>query len=297
MNFHRECNCKPQALNCLAAKEWLKCQLGVWTFKYDSTDMRDKTKHPATFPVSLPAKIIELMTHKGELVVDPFVGSGSTLLACNQLMRNCVGFDINPKYVELASGRIPPPSMYSQAKQVVVCADSMDAKDHLSPETVKLVMTSPPYSDQLNRKRKAKSNRGDRNSRAALARIGKVEQYSQDPRDLGTMGFRAFSTRMTEMFSRMLPLMTADGQCVINIGDMYVDGTSIPLHIHVINAIEAAGFEYRNTIIWDKLRMIQKTGIFGYPSNFITIGGSFEYILHFRVPKKVRKPFETNQAT
>jgi len=77
----------------MSAKEWIKAQIGVWQFYYESRDIRDKNLHPATYPISLAKKCIELFTHRGELVVDPFVGSGTTLVAARDVNRNCVGFD------------------------------------------------------------------------------------------------------------------------------------------------------------------------------------------------------------
>ena len=85
----------------MTAKEWLKSQIGVWQFYYEGRDIRDKTLHPATFPISLAKKVIELFSHQGQLVLDPFVGSGTTLIAANDLNRNCVGFDLQAHYVEL----------------------------------------------------------------------------------------------------------------------------------------------------------------------------------------------------
>lgn len=76
--FHRVCNCKPTHINCQTPKEWIKSQLGVWQFNYERRDIRDKTMHPATFPISLARKVIDLFSHSGELVLDPFVGSGTT---------------------------------------------------------------------------------------------------------------------------------------------------------------------------------------------------------------------------
>jgi len=80
----RTCDCKPTHINCMTAKEWLKSQLGVWQFFYEKRDIRDKKIHPATFPISLSKKVIELFTHAGELVLDPFVGSG-TMFNCLML--------------------------------------------------------------------------------------------------------------------------------------------------------------------------------------------------------------------
>jgi DNA modification methylase len=105
INSSRTCDCKPTNINCMTAKEWLKSQIGVWQFYYEGRDIRDKTIHPATFPVSLAKKVIELFTHQGELVLDPFVGSGTTLIAANDLNRNSVGFDLQASYIELMGNR------------------------------------------------------------------------------------------------------------------------------------------------------------------------------------------------
>ncbi|MDW8122475.1 MAG: DNA methyltransferase [Armatimonadota bacterium] len=75
----RLCQCPPNYLSCLPPKEWMKAQLGVWRFTYEKRDIRDKEVHPATFPIGLAKRVIEVFTHRGELVLDPFVGRGTTL--------------------------------------------------------------------------------------------------------------------------------------------------------------------------------------------------------------------------
>ena len=91
----KTCTCPENHLNCMNAKEWLKSQIGVWQFTYEKRDIRNKNVHPATFPISLARKVIELFTHEGELVLDPFAGSGTTLLAAQDINRNCVGIDLH----------------------------------------------------------------------------------------------------------------------------------------------------------------------------------------------------------
>ena len=88
---NRICDCGATNINCLTAKDWLKNQLGVWQFNYESRDIRDKSLHPATFPISLAKRVITLFSHEGELVLDPFVGSGTTLVAARDTNRNAVG--------------------------------------------------------------------------------------------------------------------------------------------------------------------------------------------------------------
>jgi DNA modification methylase len=58
-------------------------------------------KHPATFPVQLPAEYIKAMTNEGDSVIEPFGGSGSTLIACEQLNRKCYMCEIDPRYCDV----------------------------------------------------------------------------------------------------------------------------------------------------------------------------------------------------
>src|SRR3990170_1548356 len=134
----RTCDCPPNHLNCLTPKEWLKDQIGVWQFYYEGRDIRDKNLHPATFPISLSKKIIELFTHEGELVLDPFVGSGTTLVAARDLNRNAVGFDLQAQYVDICERRLgEQANLFNRAAaQIAVQDDARNISEYLEPETV-----------------------------------------------------------------------------------------------------------------------------------------------------------------
>jgi len=106
IGYRKTCNCSARHINCMTAKQWLKSQIGVWQFNYETRDIRDKSVHPATFPISLAKQVIELFTHKGELIVDPFVGSGTSLVAVRDRNRNAIGFDLNKGYIGLCEQRI-----------------------------------------------------------------------------------------------------------------------------------------------------------------------------------------------
>jgi DNA modification methylase len=277
----RTCDCKPTHINCLTAKEWIKCQLGVWQFNYEKRDVRDKNLHPATFPISLAKKVISLFTHEGELVLDPFVGSGTTLVAAQDLNRNAVGFDLQEKYVDLCEERLRTNNLFNQAQQVAVQDDALYIPEYLEPESVSLIWTSPPYANLLNRKRKNKSRRGNERKNE---QFGKVEQYSQDPRDLGTMTIEQYTVAMGEIFENLLPLLKLRGHCVINVPDMWWKNQRITIHIAIVEELRKRGYELRNTIIWDRTNIVNRIGIFGWPSNYITMGTTFEYLLDFWRP-------------
>ena len=147
IDTNRTCSCAPNNLNCLTANEWLKSQIGVWQFFYESRDIRDKNLHPATFPISLAKKVISLFTHEGELVLDPFVGSGTTLVAAQDLNRNSVGFDLQEKYIELCAKRLISNNLFNHAQQVAIQDDALHILNYLEPGSVSLIWTSPPYAN------------------------------------------------------------------------------------------------------------------------------------------------------
>ena len=140
-------------------------------------------------------------------------------------------------------------------------------------------MTSPPYANLLNRKRKNKSRRDRKNDQ-----LGKVEQYSQDARDLGTMTLDRYTTSMGDIFAALLPLLRPKAHCVVNVPDMWWENERITIHVALIEELRCRGYELRNIIIWDRTNIVNRIGIFGWPSNYITMGVTFEYLLDFWKP-------------
>jgi len=80
--------------------EWSK---SIWNFSADSAT---RIGHPAPFPEELPCRLIEFYSYQGDVILDPFIGSGSTAIAALKLKRHYIGYEISPKYVNLAEKRI-----------------------------------------------------------------------------------------------------------------------------------------------------------------------------------------------
>ena len=278
----RLCDCRSNHLNCMTAKDWSRSQVGLWEFYYTKEDIRDKDIHPATYPLSLPAKCIELFTHRGELVLDPFVGSGSTLLAARGLRRNAVGFDLNCDYIELSNSRLKESASNHDTQQIAICDDALNIPKYFEEETISLCVTSPPYANILTRARLNKSIRAEQRKNKHYKQ---VQQYSDDPRDLGTMAHDEYREKLTDIYRGLLPLLKPRGNCIINVNDVWWENKRYPTHIYVYHALEKAGFELRNILIWDKRNLVNNVGIFGWPNNFIKMSVTFEYIMHFWKPE------------
>lgn len=84
--------------------EFMEATLDVWDIPPAHAS---RVGHPAPFPVELPARLIQLYTYERDLVLDPFMGSGTTLVAAVEANRRAVGYDIDPAYVDLTRARLP----------------------------------------------------------------------------------------------------------------------------------------------------------------------------------------------
>jgi len=280
INFIKTCSCPENHINCLTAKDWVRNQVAIWEFFYEKRDIRDKNIHPAVFPIALPKKCIQLFTHKGELVLDPFVGIGTTLIAARDLDRNAIGFDLNQKYVDFTQERLGQLKIdyEDNTKQNAICDDAINISKYLKKNTISLSVTSPPYANMLNHKRLNKSIRGDLRKNI---HFNKIQQYSNNPRDLGTMNPKEYSEALSQIYKGILPLLKPKAHCIINVNDLWENNHRYPTHSYIIEAMEKVGYELRNIIIWDKRKLVNRVGIFGWPNNYITLSTTFEYILDF----------------
>lgn len=87
----------------ITKREFMEWTNGVWNFSGES---KKRIGHPAPFPVELPRRCVRLFTFVNDTVLDPFLGSGSTLIACAQTNRRGIGIEIDRNYCELAKQRL-----------------------------------------------------------------------------------------------------------------------------------------------------------------------------------------------
>ena len=84
-------------------EEFMESTLSIWNI---NPARAKKIGHPAPFPVELPQKFINLYSYKDDLILDPFIGSGTTAIAAKNLNRNFVGYEIEQEYINIANNRL-----------------------------------------------------------------------------------------------------------------------------------------------------------------------------------------------
>ncbi len=94
---------KDKMKSTMSKNDFVELTKSVWAFNAESAT---KVGHPAPFPVELPARCIKLYTFEEEVVLDPFMGSGTTAVASIELNRHFVGYDIDREYIKIAEKRV-----------------------------------------------------------------------------------------------------------------------------------------------------------------------------------------------
>ena len=89
--------------NTIKKEEFLEWTKSIWTFSAVSAK---KVGHPAPFPEELPHRLINLYSFKGDVILDPFLGSGTTCIAALKNQRNYIGYDVNQEYINLAKKKL-----------------------------------------------------------------------------------------------------------------------------------------------------------------------------------------------
>ena len=92
-----------QGESSIKKEEFMESTLSIWNI---NPARAKKIGHPAPFPIELPRKFINLYTYKKDLVLDPFLGSGTTAVAAKLLERNFIGYEIEEKYIAIANNRL-----------------------------------------------------------------------------------------------------------------------------------------------------------------------------------------------
>lgn len=266
---------KRNKLNDLTGKEWLKLTASFWLSEKCADD-KDAYNHPAPFLVKDIQKLISMFTKKEMRVLDPFCGSGTTLLASTLLNRYGIGIDLNNEYRDLAINRLSKKSISEFRDFEYFLGDSNDILENLN--NIDYIVTSPPYHNILKNRgaglRKV-NQKGYRNG----SRIG-VGYYSDLPNDLGNKeSYEEFLESFRQIMSKSFRVLNNKKYCSIVISDFTVDKKEVCVQGDIVRLMQEIGFEFVGTIAL--LQNNKPLYPFGYPYAY-KINHHHQNIINFR---------------
>lgn len=262
-------------LNDLDSKAWLKFQKS-WFLHNPPPRKKGVLVHPAKFPETLAQEFIEFFTKRGQTVLDPMAGTGSTLVAALRAGRNSYGIELNPKYAEIAK-QIVEEERRAQGDSVVDLQSEIVNGDaaQLDPSqfpAIDYVLTSPPYWDMLHAK-------GAETQKKRRASTELDVHYSDDPNDLGNIhDYEKFLEKLVKIYAGLKPLLCEKAYLTIIVKNVKKGGRIYPLAWDIARELGRI-YALKDEKIW--VQDNQRLAPFGLGSAWVS-NTFHHYCLQFR---------------
>lgn len=272
-------------LNDLTAKEWIVETISVWNQRglgAGHPDAQIERQHPAPFSFTDVARLIRFFTKRGGVVLDPFVGIGSTLKACALEGRKGIGIDLNQHFVELTRQRLETEVrdvLSTVEAQQVLEGDARVLIRGIEDESVDFVVTSPPYWAILKKE--------DHKVRQERHANGLSTNYGDDPRDLSNIkDYEEFIRDLTSIFVECRRVLRSGKYMAIVVSDFRDKSRYIMFHADLSRALEQIGLEMRGLkVLYQRHKRIFP---YGYPYSYVPNIHN-QFILILQKPNTINK--------
>lgn len=266
----KEIEQRKKSFNGLTAKEWASLSKNVWN---DVSSSRDKKhiEHGATFPEKMINRLIRMYSKEGDLIFDPFLGTGTTLEACRNTKRNGVGIELSERFIIHAKQIEKQQTLGNSVSLQVIQDDCRNLLNHIKENSVQLMVTSPPYANFI-QKSVEDREKTHKTSLIKLANNSTVNQYSERQEDFGNLDYKTFLQEIKELMKKLFIVTKKGGYNVWVIKDYRDTKNGIPyisFHSDLAKIGEEAGFKYHDLITWDQNEQ-RALVLLGYPSVFYT---------------------------
>ena len=271
---------RSRTFNGLSAKEWAARSRSVWNDVSYVRRTKARLDHGATFPEALAQRLIEMYSRTGDTVLDPFLGTGTTVVSALKTNRNAIGIELTEHYYAVAEESVSSLENISSEYQLFNGNCENVLRD-LDDGSVQLTVTSPPYADLI---RKVTEDRALRHKNSILVKDNgsTIHPYSDSTEDLGNMPLEEYLEHVDSIMKELYRVTAKGGYNVWVVKDFRDVRNGVPyvdLHTKIAESGTKAGFRYHDLIIWDQNEH-RKLVVNGYPSVFyMNINHSFVVVM------------------
>lgn len=225
----------------------------MWSFKIRGDWATHDAKYRGNWSPYIPRNIILRYSKERDLILDQFVGGGTTLVEAKLLNRDIIGIDVNEKALEISKEKINF-SVENSSKVKLKKADARNL-DFIKNESIDLICTHPPYSNIIN--------------------------YSEDiENDLSRLNIKDFLIEMKKVAKESYRVLKKNKFCAILMGDTRKNGSVIPLAFNVMQVFLDEGFKLKEIIIKEQ-HNCKATGFWRANSikyNFLLLAHEYLYV-------------------
>jgi len=198
----------------------------VWSFPERGDWVTHKGDFRGNWAPQIPRNLILRYSKEGDTVLDPMVGSGTTLIECKLLGRNAIGFDINPEMVKMTKDRLDFDSGYNKKLDINTEVEDARKLSKITNESIDLIVTHPPYADII--------KYSDGKIIDDLSNIHNIDKFCDEMEKIASECFR---------------VLKPDRYCAILIGDTRRKTMFIPIAYEVMERFLKTGFSLKEDII------------------------------------------------
>ncbi|MCW6168984.1 MAG: RsmD family RNA methyltransferase [Thermoplasmatales archaeon] len=201
----------------------------LWTFDKRERGEGHNAKYWGNFIPQIPHQLLLRFTKRGDWVLDPFMGSGTTLIECRRLGRNSVGIDLEDKAIEQAQENLKKTKDTYSSKTKIIMSDNLDVDylalvDELGIKSFQFVLLHPPYWD--------------------------IIKFSENDRNFSNFAsMELFLDGMSRLAKLLRPVLGDERYLALVIGDKYSEGKWVPLGFYSMQRFLDAGFGLKSIIV------------------------------------------------
>jgi len=263
---NKESKQREKTFNGLSAHEWAVYTPSVFGFQAFHEREEIKKLHGATYPKEISDRLIRMYSHEGDLIFDPFLGIGTTLMSAMSLNRRGIGIELSQEFFNYAMRYLQLDSEMIIDRDIKIYNDDCrNLEKYIDDESVQATITSPPYADFIHKvlDRRSKNN-------SLIYKYSKVRKYTDLPEDFGNLSYNEFIIDIKQLLDKIYKKTKKYGYSVWVVRDFREKGSYVNFHTDLAEAGKQAGFKWIDLIIWDQTKTVGNAPIVGYPRTFYT---------------------------